>query len=180
VASVGSSVEPFSGPDVVLFGHSFGALVAFETARWLRRRGRPLPGALVVAGRTAAHVPGRAAPLHPLPNDRFLAAVAERYGDVIPEEVRRHAELVEVLLPSIRADIRMSETYIFEEQDPLACPIVAYAGDDDPNIAPGEARAWSELTSASFAMQTFRGGHFFLYEAEAEAQLLRDLRARMR
>ena len=95
------------GP-LVLFGHSMGALVAFETARRLQAKGRP-PAALVISGRRGPTLPEPLPPIGHLPDSEFLDQVRQRYGG-IPESIVREAELMALLLPTLRADIRLVES----------------------------------------------------------------------
>lgn len=152
---------------LVLFGHSMGALLAYEVARRLRDAGLPPPRALLVSAHRAPHLPGRHPPIHALPDARFLAEV-ERFG-ALPPEVRDHPELREVCLPLLRADIEMAERYRHEPAGArVPCGVVAYGGRLDPFVTPAELDAWSACGDGPFALRLFDGGHFsFLAEAGA-------------
>jgi medium-chain acyl-[acyl-carrier-protein] hydrolase len=155
-----------SGP-YVLFGHSMGALIAFELARELRRRAKPGPALLVVSGRRAPHLGSRSSPFAHLSDAEFLAEIRRRY-DGIPDEVLRHPDLMALLLPGLRADIGLIERYAFEEAPALDCPIVAFGGHHDPEANDAEVAAWRQHTSATFTHQRFPGNHFFIRSARAE------------
>jgi medium-chain acyl-[acyl-carrier-protein] hydrolase len=157
------------------FGHSMGALVAFEVARQLRRRGAPAPAGLVVSGRPAPQLGPRAAPLHALPDDKFVAALAARGG--LPEAVRQDPELLAVVLPALRADLVACETYAYMAEPPLDCPVTAYGGLQDPQAGWSDLQAWAQQTTARFGLRMFPGGHFFLHGAQPQvlAALARDV-----
>jgi surfactin synthase thioesterase subunit len=151
--------RPFS-----FFGHSMGALVAFEVTRALQRAGAPLPAHLFVSGAQAPEVPRTEEPLHPLADDdEFIAAVASRYGGV-PKAVLEHRELLDVILPALRADLRITESYVHEPAAPLPCGITAYTGSDDPMVKAEALDGWRTQTSAAFRARVFPGDHFFLTE----------------
>lgn len=156
---------------LALFGHSLGAMLAFELARELRRRDRPAPRLLVASAREAPQRPHPGEPVHGLPDQEFLDAVRRLGGT--PAEVLDEPELVELALPALRADFRISETYEHAPEDPLDVPIVALGGVDDPDVTEADLEAWEEQTTAGLRMQLFAGGHFFVEPAEpAVLQLL--------
>jgi surfactin synthase thioesterase subunit len=157
------------------FGHSMGAVVAYETARALAERGGPLPGHLVVSARRPPHLPGVELPLHPLPDAEFVAEIQRRYGG-IPREVAAHAELLELLLPALRADITALETHRPPpRRQPLPCPISAFGGAADLLAPRAQLEAWRDETSGAFRVRVFAGGHFYLDAGRAE--VLADLAA---
>ena len=158
-----------------LFGHSMGALVAFELARTLRRRGLPAPLALFASGGFAPHLGWTKPKIHDQPD----AVVVERLRALggLPDEAFAEPELLELLLPTIRADFAVCETYSYRAEGPLNCSIVAYAGADDHEVPPARVAPWREHTSGSFEMQVLPGGHFFL--ETAREQLLESMRTRL-
>ena len=159
------ALRPAMVPPFALFGHSFGALLAFEIARELRRRGAPGPDHLFVSGRRAPRLPEPAPPLHGLPDAEFVAEIRHRF-DGIPPAILQEPELLRLLLPVLRADMAALETYEYREEEPLACPISAFGGEDDPWATHDELEAWRGETSASFVVRRFAGGHFYLQQAE--------------
>jgi medium-chain acyl-[acyl-carrier-protein] hydrolase len=146
----------------VLFGHSLGALIAFETARRLRDSGWPLL-ALFVSGRRAPGLPEPLPPISGLPAHEFVTEVQRRY-DAVPAAVASDAELMELLVPGLRADFAMLEGYRNEAAAPLTCPIIACGGATDPHASRAELEAWKRETSNRFSVHLFSGGHFYLQQ----------------
>lgn len=163
--------EPGPAPPLAIFGHSMGALVGFELARELRRRGGPAPRHLLVAGRPAPQLPPRYGPLSHLPDAELLARLHERYGYALPAAGAQLAELLDVMRPTVRADLRVSEGYAHADEPPLPCPITAFGGLADPTLAREELEAWRHQTAGPFAVRMLPGGHFFL-EAEPASRFL--------
>jgi surfactin synthase thioesterase subunit len=168
------------GPDVkgpcAFFGHSFGAIVAFEVVRALRRRGEADPVHLFVSSRQGPTLSNLAFPLHRLSDEVLLDHLRARYGGV-PEAVLREPELLQLLLPALRADLEALETYAYEPAVPLSCPIAAFAGSDDRWATLVELEAWRRETTGPFTVRRFAGGHFYLQGAESP--LLEEIVARL-
>lgn len=146
-----------------LFGHSMGALVAFELARSLRQRGAALPWHLFASGRIAPQREDPRPKLHDLADAGLLARVMELGG--VPSELRAAPELMAFQLPLLRADLAVNENYRHSAESPLAVPITAFGGERDPKTDDAEIRGWAEQTSAGFTMRTLPGGHFFLHDS---------------
>jgi medium-chain acyl-[acyl-carrier-protein] hydrolase len=156
----------------VFFGHSMGALVAFELARCLRRQGRPEPLALFVSGHRAPQLPNRRPPIHDLPDPLFLEQLRRLKG--MAEEILLHPELRQLLMPALRADFAVCDTYAYRPEPPLAASIFAMGGRQDPEVETAELAAWYQHTHSLFTLQTLPGDHFYLHTARA--QLLQALR----
>ncbi|HEY4019930.1 MAG TPA: alpha/beta fold hydrolase [Pseudonocardiaceae bacterium] len=146
---------------IVVFGHSFGTLLAYETTRALLARAPGLDVTLVVSG---AGVPGRrlADPVTGLPDDEFVARVRHIAGYHHP--AWDEPELREMLLPALRADMRMYERYRPTGQQPLSCPILAVRGNADTLVAPDALDGWQRLTTGEFHRAEIDGGHMYLVE----------------
>jgi surfactin synthase thioesterase subunit len=141
-----------------LFGHSLGALVAYEVARALRAAGRRPPAWLFASGHPAPDLPRTAPPLHHLPD----AELAGRIG-TLPPEVRDDPGLLDLALPAYRADLAIVETYRHVPGEALDCPITVIGGtEDEPTDA--ELAAWRRHTTGPFALHCLPGGHFYLRE----------------
>lgn len=149
-----------SGP-FALFGHSMGAVAAFEVARALR--GRDLrPSGLLASGACAPHQPRSLPKLHDLPRDAFITALSNLDGT--PPEILASPELLDLLEPTLRADFRAIETYGCADPRPLDIPITVFGGRRDPRTPLASIELWRELAGAGFASILFDGGHFFLNE----------------
>jgi medium-chain acyl-[acyl-carrier-protein] hydrolase len=156
----------------VFFGHSMGAVLAFETAHILAARGLALPRHLLLSSRRPPHLPDPAPPLRHLSDAAFIAEIARRYGGS-PAQVLESPELLALLLPALRADIAALETHVVAARPPLAIPITAYGGTSDTRTTRDELEAWRAATSAAFRVRMFPGGHFYL--ADQRAALLADI-----
>ena len=143
------------------FGHSMGALLAFEVARQLRSGGFPGPVHLFASARRAPHRPDRLPEIRHLPDGEFLEALRRRW-DGIPAAVLREPELLQLLMASLRADVAVIETYTYIDGESLACPISVYGGEGDNSIEREDLLSWKEMTSGLFRLRMFPGNHFFI------------------
>ncbi len=159
IEAMADAVAPQLRQPTAFFGHSMGALLAFELARELVRRGQPAPVSLIVSGRRAPTFQGNEAPLHPLPDDAFVAELVRRY-DAIPQAILAERDLMALFLPVLKADFAVFETHRHEDGPPLPCPIAIYGGDADPQTA--EMEGWAALCAGPATRRVFPGGHFYL------------------
>jgi len=169
VRDAADALLPHLEPPFALFGHSLGAMACFELAHALRERGAPAPVHLFVSGAPAPHLSHLIPSVYELPDAEFLAAV-QRYGG-LPDEVLRSRELLDLLIPRLRADFKISGTYRFTGRPPLAIPITAFAGKDDDVVTPALVEPWREHTTAAFESEVFSGGHFFIAQHAREIVL---------
>jgi medium-chain acyl-[acyl-carrier-protein] hydrolase len=157
----------------MFFGHSLGALLSFELTRELRRRGLSTPLKLVASGRIAPHVPDPDKPIHQLPHAEFVDELIRLNGT--PAEVLATPEVMELMVPVIRADFTIAETYVHTQEARLSCPISAYGGISDPHTPEALLTAWGEQTSGAFKVTFFEGDHFFVNSQFAKVmQTLND------
>lgn len=153
--SLGSKIDrPFA-----FFGHSMGGLIAFELARQLRRERRQPPVHLFISAKSC---PQRAE-IIPGPNfpDREMVEVLRRYEGT-PAEVLEDSELMGLLLPTIRADMEMCNTYLCDPESPLDCPVTVFGGLNDHVASRSSLEGWREHTTGPFSLRMFPGGHFFI------------------
>ncbi|BAV98040.1 thioesterase II family protein [Lysobacter enzymogenes] len=149
--------------DFSLWGHSMGALLAYEVARALERRGRRAPRHLFVTGALPPRHPRHAELYHSLGDDELIAKLAAMSGT--PPEVLQDRELMQILLPFVRADFAVCETYAWDPREAaLRMPITAIGGDRDPDIAIDLLHGWRDCTRAGVRVLSMSGDHFFLRE----------------
>ena len=165
LVALDSALLPGDDQPYAVFGYSLGAILAFEWVRRRRRQGQSLPRHLFVAGHRAPQEPGTYPPLHALPDGEFLAGIMQLNGT--PPQVAQHAELLELLLPTLRADFTLAETYHYVPEMPLACPITAFGGVDDGQIPATSITAWAAQTTGVFRAEMIAGDHFFIHSAPA-------------
>ncbi|MCU0664555.1 MAG: alpha/beta fold hydrolase [Myxococcota bacterium] len=171
------SLEKLEGVPFVFFGHSLGALVCFELTRRLRARHRQGPLYLYVSGAAAPQIPRRDEPMSNLPDADFLERLSRLGG--LPSEVLAHRELVDLVLPALRADIAMSETWTSSQEPALDIGITVFSGSNDIGVSRDEAEAWRGQTSLGLAVHEFEGDHFFIHEhvSKVLSHICRDLSA---
>jgi surfactin synthase thioesterase subunit len=142
------------------FGHSMGAVVGFELARELRRRGLAQPRVLIASGARAPQFRRNHVPPPDPSDEQLLAELARLEGT--PQALWEDAAAQAVLLPALRADTALYRRYVYREEPPLDCPIYACGGVDDANVTEAHLAAWREQTTGEFRVRLFPGGHFYL------------------
>ncbi len=160
VARLGARLA--GGARWAVLGHSMGALLAYEIARRAPREGWAEPLHLFASGRRPPHVPGDSL-LHDLDREALVARLRDLGG--LPPEVAEHEELMDLMLPLLRADLRADETYAPPTEPPLSCPITALTGTSDDNVDREAASRWGELTTGPSRVVEIEGGHFFVQQA---------------
>lgn len=153
--------EPFA-----LFGYSMGALIAFELCRLLEREHRIVPAMLLVAGARAPHLREEEAPTWNLPDSQFIEKLREMNGT--SNEALSNNELMEFLIPLIRADFRAVQSYKYKECEPISSPIEAFGGLKDKDVTIERLKGWRSLTRNSFNYSLFSGDHFFINSCRDE------------
>jgi medium-chain acyl-[acyl-carrier-protein] hydrolase len=148
-----------------LFGHSMGAIIAYEIARRLQVEGSRPPERLVVSARVAPHRQAPREPIHALPQAEFVEALRSLNGT--PSEVLDDAELMAVIGPMLRADFSINETYEHAPEPRLECDIVAFGGLRDPEAPRTELEKWREVTGREFQLRMVPGDHFFIHSAQS-------------
>lgn len=147
-----------------LFGHSFGAVLAFETAHRLLELNYPSPVRLFVAGSRSPDAESeRAERRHLLDDDAFLEAV-DSFGG-IPDEVREDPDLLHVILPQLRRDFALPESYDEPTRTPLSCPISVLYGSQDKCAPAEDTKQWRSFSYCPVTFSEVPGNHFFVYQA---------------
>lgn len=161
VAGVIPAVSGLDPLPYALYGHSMGALVAFELARELRRRGGPQPVHMFLSGRRAPQRPDDLPGICHLPKPEFLARVRDLNG--IPERLFDEPGLIDVIEPALRADFAVCERYRHTTGEPLGFGLSVFGGDRDPTTDLDQLHAWRSQTAGPFVVRTYPGDHFFIH-----------------
>jgi surfactin synthase thioesterase subunit len=159
------ALRPWFDLPFALFGHSMGALVGFEMARELRQRGERMPIHLFASGCHAPQYPDPAV-VYDLPDAEFLDYLRSING--LSDAVLDNKELISMMLPMMRADAEVTETYTCQPIAPFGFPITAFAGLEDPMTTHAEVEGWRQHTTERFALAYFPGDHWFLQSARDE------------
>lgn len=171
VDRLAAELAPLAQGEFSLFGHSMGALVAFELAhRW--RAQAMVPVRLWISGCRPPQVPAERPHLHPLPDAEFVDNLRRRY-DALPAALLAHPELLALMLPALRADFGCVETYALRERPALAVPLAILRGNHDRWLDASTRAGWARHTTATVEEHVFPGGHFYLEGCVADvAQLI--------
>jgi medium-chain acyl-[acyl-carrier-protein] hydrolase len=171
------AASAFRDRPAAFYGHSMGALVAFELARcWKDVSGSP-PVHLFAAARRSPQLEVTTQPIHHLADEDFVWHLEKRWG-ALPGAVREDPDLLRYFMPALRADVTLLENYRYRPQGPLECPITVYGGQDDPSTTLHDLSAWRAETRGPFDVRLFAGDHFFPQTLRKE--LTEDIAARLR
>ena len=158
-------VLPYLDKPFAFFGHSMGSIVSFEVAHLLHQKYDLKPVHLFVSGRVAPQIPVENKQIHKLPKAAFIEEIRRLNGT--PEAVLENTELMQLLLPMLRADFTLVENYVYTPKHTLNCAITAFGGLQDNKVCTANLEAWKQQTAADFSMHMFPGDHFFLHSAES-------------
>ena len=160
VKAVLGELRSYLDKPFAFFGHSMGAVISFELARLLRREQARLPVHLFVSGRSAPQLSRDKLPTFGLSNAEFIEELLRLKGT--PPEVLNHPELMQVVLPLLRADFELIETYAYTHEPPLNIPLTAFGGLADLDISRESLGGWRAQTTAAFSLRMLSGDHFYL------------------
>jgi surfactin synthase thioesterase subunit len=169
-----AAVRRWADRPLAFFGHSMGAVLAFEVASRLQRAGDDRVRLLFASGRRAPSR-WRDERVYQRDDDGLVAELRSLRGT--DQRVLEDDELLRMIMPAIRGDYTAVETYVWEPAAPLRCPVVAMVGDSDPKTTLDEARAWGDHTTGGFTLRVYPGGHFYL--AAQQADVISEIRAEL-
>lgn len=174
VVNAADEIAAMNSKSIILFGHSLGAVLAFEVARSLRRDHGIVVGGLVVSGHCAPHLEPRSPAVRHLEGRDLLERLEELYGG-IPSAVLEEPELIQIVSRAANADVTVAETYRHVEESPLDCPLLAFGGKSDPWVSNDELALWDRQTLGPFKATLLPGGHFYLQDAPIQRSLLKQI-----
>ncbi len=162
VEAVYTNIAPLLETPYVLFGHSFGALLAFELAHRIRGEGQRPPLRLVVSGRRAPSTGVGGRVLHLLPDEQVEARI-RRFGGT-PSVLLDDPELRALFIGVLRADFKVIETYEYVRRPPLDVPLSIFRGQEDEEAPLDLVLPWQQEAREASSLRSFAGGHFFALE----------------
>ena len=166
VSAVRNALQDYQDKPYAFFGHSLGGLIAFELTRSLRMSRLQQPTLLCVSASDAPHLLPIPPIIHNLPDDEFIEAIRDFGGT--PEAIFEHRELLNMTLPILRADLKILDTYQYQEAMPLPVPLYAVGGAGDTVVGRDSLLGWEGHGTAEYQVQFFPGGHFY-YREESDS-----------
>lgn len=160
IEALAEGIKPYLNIPFAFFGHSMGGLISFELTRYLRRQQMAQPTHLFISAFRAPQLPPANPPIHQLSDAEFIQELKRFNGT--PPAVLEHAELMELLLGTLRADFATCETYHYTAEEPLSCPISVFGGLQDQEVTRTELEQWRQQTTRTASLRMFPGDHFFL------------------
>lgn len=163
VQALADAIAPYLDRPFAFYGHSMGALVSFEVARELRKKYDRQPVALHLAAFRAPQLPNPNIKIYHLPTEVFKVVLR---ADGIPETILQNDELMQLMLPTLRADYEVCDTYEYREEPPLSCPFFLYCGQEDVRIREADMQGWPVHTLEQSRLTLVPGSHLFLHTAQ--------------
>lgn len=157
---IAKAIKPLSDKSYAFYGHSMGALIAYEVTRILAREQDKLPAFLFIGARRAPHIPTRKQhQVHTLDDRSIIQVVRQLEGT--SSKIISDERVIDYFLPVIRADFALFEKYCYIPEEPIACPIIAFGGTLDKECSKEDIALWRQHTKGYFDMHLLSGGHFF-------------------
>ena len=169
---IAQAILPFLDKPFAFFGHSMGALLAYEVARKLRAGHGFEPVQLFASAHGGPHLPEIDRDVYKLSDDEFVEHLRTLNGT--PQAVLDCPELMELLLPGLKADFELLGTYDYKPEAPFSCPIAVYGGLQDQSVTPEQMDGWQIHTTGSFTVRLLPGDHFYL-KGPARTSLLKEI-----
>lgn len=144
----------------ILFGHSLGSKVAFELLSQLNNLDAPLPMHFIASGSRGPHIPACGTGIYNLPEKEFIKELIKLNGT--QKEIHENEELIKLLLPVLRADLKLSHTYCSSSVNSFNCPISVLGGTEDTGVTPADLQSWESNFTSSATIHMIPGDHFFL------------------
>jgi len=175
VEAIAQGIKPYLDRPFTLFGHSMGALLGFELTHYLKQEFDLQPAHLFLSGRGAPDIVDKEEPIHNLPENEFIERIKNYNGT--PKEVLEHEELMQIMIPILRSDFEVCETYRYQEKPKLTLPLTVFGGLKDSSAPSADLEAWANYTEGPFALRMFSGDHFYLLQSKADLvhAILRDI-----
>jgi len=164
VQELARAIEPYLDLPFAFFGHSMGTLISFELARELRRRRGVMPTNLFMSAHVAPQVAHRTGPIFNLGESEFIEQIRRLNGT--PKEVFEQPELLKLMIPLMRTDFELCQTYAYSAESPLNCAITVFGGLEDRDTAQTDLDAWRTQTTGAFRLYTLPGDHFFIHSSQ--------------
>lgn len=159
-SQLASAITPLLDKPFVFFGHSLGSRVAFELAAKLKSLNYNLPNHFIASGSRAPHKRVNKRPIHNLTNKEFIAELKRLNGT--PTVILENQELMEFLMPMLRADFEIAYSHQYEGKQKINCPVSIFGGTEDKDVSLDDLNSWTDLFSQENEIQTFKNGHFFI------------------
>lgn len=160
VKELALQIQSYLDKPFAFFGHSIGGILSFELTRLLSKNYGISPVNLFISAHRAPQIPDSEPPIHALPEADFIAKL--RNYNFTPNAVLEHQELMQLILPMLRADFAVGETYTYDHAPPLECPISVFGGLQDHQVTIEELEGWREQTNSYFLLNMLPGDHFFI------------------
>lgn len=159
-------ISPLLDKPYVFFGHSLGSKIAFELLRHLKAHNYPLPKHFIASGSKGPKEQSEKRAIYALSDNQFIAELERLNGT--PKEILQNRELMEILLPMLKADFKIAHTYQCNRDEKFNCDVTVFGGTQDKDVSNEDLAAWCELFSQNSEIHRFEGGHFFVDSLQEE------------